>query len=64
MVRIKIIDAFGIGYVAGKEYNVDPAEAKKLVDAGQAVALEATAPPKKENAVNLGPAKAEKAVVK
>jgi len=64
MVRIKIIDAFGIGYVAGKEYTVDPAEAKKLVDAGQAVALEAIAPPKKETAVASGHAKAEKAVVK
>lgn len=36
-VRIKITDALGIGYTAGKEYEVDPAEAKKLIEAQKAV---------------------------
>jgi hypothetical protein len=64
MVKIRITNAYGIGYTKGQEVEVAPAEAKKLVDAGQAVALEAIAPPKKETAVASGHAKAEKAVVK
>lgn len=64
-VKIKIVNAYGIGYVAGHEYLVDPAEAKKLVDAGQAIALETLPEPKKvETAAAVGPGKAEKAVGK
>lgn len=64
MVRIKITDAFSIGYVAGKEYDVTPEEAKKLTEASQAVVISPVAPPKKENAAAAGPGKAEKAVAK
>ena len=64
MVRIKITDAFGIGYVAGKEYEVEPAEAKKLVDDNKAIVISPVAQPKKENAAATGHAKAEKAVEK
>lgn len=34
--RIEIIDSHGIGYAAGKEYDVDAAEAKRLIDAKKA----------------------------
>lgn len=64
MVRIKITDAFGIGYVAGREYDVEPAEAKKLVDENKAIVISPIPTPKKETAADSGHAKAEKAVVK
>lgn len=38
-VKIRITDAYGIGYVAGREYSVTPEEAAKLVAAGKAVAI-------------------------
>lgn len=39
LVKIRITDAFGIGYVAGREYEVTPAEAVKLIEAGKAIPL-------------------------
>lgn len=39
MVRVLIIDAYGIGYVAGKEYDVAQEEAVKLIEAKKAVPL-------------------------
>jgi hypothetical protein len=62
MVKVLIIDAFMQGYVAGKEYMVEPAEAKRLVDGGFGEITSTAPAPKKENAVALGHAKAEKAV--
>lgn len=32
MPRVKIIDAFGVGYAKGKEYEVSDKEAKTLID--------------------------------
>lgn len=40
LVRIKITDASGIGYVAGHVYSVSPAEALKLCQAGKAIAVD------------------------
>lgn len=42
--RILITDAFDIGYTAGREYEVDPAEAAKLI--GQKKAVPVTEPQK------------------
>jgi len=39
LVKIRITDAYGIGYVAGKEYMVSPAEALKLCQADKAIAI-------------------------
>lgn len=39
LVRIRITDAYNIGYVAGKEYDVAPEEAARLIEAGKAVAV-------------------------
>lgn len=64
MVKVKITNAYGIGYTAGMEYDVTPEEAKRLTEANQAVVIGAAATPKKENAAAAGPAKAEKAVAK
>lgn len=36
-VKIKITDAFGIGYVAGQTVEVEPAEAAKLIEEKKAI---------------------------
>jgi hypothetical protein len=55
LVKIRITDAYGIGYVAGKEYMVTPAEALKLCQSDQAVALEELPAYKAENAIEKKP---------
>jgi hypothetical protein len=47
-----------MGYVAGHEYEVEPEEAKKLVDGGFAKVVST---PEKENAADGAQGKAEKA---
>lgn len=64
MVKVKITNAYGQGYTQGETYEVEPAEAKRLVDGGHATVISPAATPKKENAADSGHAKAEKAVVK
>jgi hypothetical protein len=64
MIKVLIVDAYMQGYVSGKEYLVEPAEAKRLVEGNYAKIISPAAQPKKENAADSGPAKAEKAVVK
>lgn len=65
MVKIKITNAGKLsGYLNGETYEVEPAEAKRLNDAGECEILSTTHEPKKETAAAAGPGKAEKAVVK
>lgn len=55
-VKIKITDPSGIGYAGGKEYEVSPGEAKKLIEAGKAVEVETD--------IGKRPGKVEKATAK
>jgi hypothetical protein len=64
MVKVKITNAFGQGYAQGQIVEVEPAEAKRLIDLNACEILSPTATPKKENAADAGPGKAEQAVVK
>ena len=64
MVKVKITNAYGQGYAQGETYEVEPAEAKRLTEGGHAIVISPGTTPKKENAADSGPAKAEKAVVK
>lgn len=59
MVRIRIVDCYGIAYALDKEYDVEPAEAKRLVEAKKAVPVKGSK--LIENAAKKTPAK-EKAV--
>jgi hypothetical protein len=46
-VSVLITDAYGIGYVAGREYEVNESEAVKLIEAKKAIPV---TEPKKETA--------------
>ena len=55
LVKIRITDAYGIGYFNGEEVEVTPAEALKLCQADQAIALEELPAYKAENAAEKKP---------